>query len=388
MHRLIAMPRRDVEPSGTHGPHQSARPVRNVPGPGSSLFRFTELPPEMCLLIIENCSPYDLVQLNATSKVIRSFIGSHQYLWERSLLNLKRGNCDAVPSPPRIQATGNYSVTAYIAWIFGGGSCSIRNCSRATHNLPWSFILGLRACSRSCQEMLMSKDYIFFDVAHIYDDSLLSRWLPHLVIETPQTPIPIHAYLRKLLTAARHELHCAERVNPKPKRKSSEKHNPFALRDLYEDYPKRQDARLLLEENARRLTEWVGNYLKEKVMVIKANTDFLRATVSGSQTELNLNRVLQTPTLGRLLHAFNRDLEILTPSVWEQNRDAIMTELATTPHIKDLHCSSSKLSDCTSSHPSDQGKRRCPDCPRSSRLYSTHALRDHRSAKHASAAKC
>lgn len=69
--------------------------------------------------ILEHCSPFDLAQLFRTSRFFRSFVTVHPHLWNAARHNL------ALPAPPDVQASGNYSQSAYALWLFDGGPCTV-----------------------------------------------------------------------------------------------------------------------------------------------------------------------------------------------------------------------------------------------------------------------
>lgn len=105
--------------------------------------------------ILEKCSPFDLVQLGLTSRFLRSFIAAHGHLWTAAQSNIVH-----LPPPPAVEASGNYSQSAYAVWLFAGGPCTVREfifrriicsrsqvCSESTVSQPFHFLFRFRACS-------------------------------------------------------------------------------------------------------------------------------------------------------------------------------------------------------------------------------------------------
>ncbi|KAJ7676271.1 hypothetical protein B0H17DRAFT_1080380 [Mycena rosella] len=114
-----------------------------------SFFVFNQFPTDVALAIFEHCSPFDLVQLGLSSRHLRAFIGANRCLWitaQASLLGL--------PPLPTVEASGNFSRSAYASWLFGGGLCTW--CSEWTDSQPCNFVFRFRACSPSCNSLLLS----------------------------------------------------------------------------------------------------------------------------------------------------------------------------------------------------------------------------------------
>ncbi|KAF7297600.1 hypothetical protein MKEN_01382800 [Mycena kentingensis (nom. inval.)] len=129
---------------------------------------FGDLPLDVGLRIFRLCSPFDLVQLAATSKSNRTLIQAHKYLWESAHDNIARGKCPRLPTRPVVETSGNYSQEAYVLWVFGGGFCSL--CSKPTGtSLPYKCLFHFRPCSTTCQNILMSREYVHCSPAAEFD---------------------------------------------------------------------------------------------------------------------------------------------------------------------------------------------------------------------------
>ncbi|KAJ6496025.1 hypothetical protein C8R45DRAFT_984778 [Mycena sanguinolenta] len=129
--------------------------------------------------------------------------------------------------------------------------------------------------------------------------------------------------------------------------------------------------------------------------------------------DVNFRGLLRCPRLKYVFEAFNRDLALLTHTVWMHNRSAILTEFkymkngvfsegmvghqsdklrcsycprlitvkGMADHIVDKH--KGQNPDEIPFIPNAKGdKKHCPDCPDSKRLFTKRGLEDHKSVKH------
>ncbi|KAF7297603.1 hypothetical protein MKEN_01383100 [Mycena kentingensis (nom. inval.)] len=365
------------------------RPIK-LPVVPPSFHVLGELPLDVGLGIFSLCSPFDLVQLAATSKSNRTLILTHESLWESAHNNLARGECPRLPTRPIVETSGNYSQEAYVLWVFGGGPCS--QCSKPTTSLPFKFLFRFRACSTPCSRILMSRQHVHYCSPAEFKALPYSIGLPHIAREEPSTEIYIYTSL-KFVTNAKHEATAAKQFNNRgyrPPASSTFKRRSQA--ELDAEYTRRERSRPAVEKNADDLQTWRDLYNAQHAVVAAANNDFI--TRMAKEERVNPSRLGRTPTLKRLKHAFDRDLELLTPSVWSHNLSTIVDELGP-KRVVCQHCGKTYDEDRLSAHLSDcqdaqlgtmfgwnKQKALCQQCPESRRLYTKDGLEDHRVAQH------
>ncbi|KAF7297621.1 hypothetical protein MKEN_01385100 [Mycena kentingensis (nom. inval.)] len=364
--------------------------TKKLPAAPPSFHVFGDLPLDVGLGIFSLCSPFDLVQLAATSKSNRTLIQAHAYLWESAHDNIARGECPRLPTRPVIETSGNYSQEAYVLWVFGGGPCS--HCSKPTTSLPLDFLFRFRACSTPCSRILMSRQHVHYCSPAEFKALPYSIGLPHIAREEPSTEIYVYTSL-KFVTNAKHEATAAKQFNNRgyrPPASSTFKRRSQA--ELDAEYLRRDRSRPAIEKNASELNSWRDTYNAQHAIVAAANKDFIARMAK--EERINAARLGRTPTLKQLKHAFDRDLEPLTLSVWNHNRSAIVDELGP-KKVVCQHCGNAyheagfitHLFDC------QDGKQRslfeqikkkvlCEQCPDSRRLYTKEGLEDHRVAQH------
>ncbi|KAJ6553501.1 hypothetical protein DFH09DRAFT_1166784 [Mycena vulgaris] len=122
---------------------------------------------------------------------------------------------------------------------------------------------------------------------------------------------------------------------------------------------------------------------------------------------------MRCPTIARIFKAFNRDLEMVTHTVWAQHRKLVLKELkflqegifpsgtavrrndkircSSCPrlvrltnmaeHILDAHMERDTDPNAIS-RPREAREKHCPECPRSTRVYTGRGLKDHQLSKH------
>ncbi|KAF7297604.1 hypothetical protein MKEN_01383300 [Mycena kentingensis (nom. inval.)] len=340
--------------------------TKKLPVAPPSFHVFGDLPLDVGLGIFSLCSPFDLVQLAATSKSNRTLIQAHAYLWESAHV---------------IETSGNYSQEAYVLWVFGGGPCS--HCAKPTTSLPFHFLFRFRACSSRCEKILMS-EHLYFCSAGQFDALAYTKGLPRLTEVNPW--MTTHYAPLKAVKNAKHEANAATQIT-KFKNFSLRGHRPpafctFKRRTLPE-----------LEESANELQDWRDLYLAEFLVVSEANNAFVVKMAKDKQVKVT--RLHDAPTMKQLVDAFNRDLELLTPHVWTQHAPKIFEELKDRPsgknrctlcnrtvsslgleaHMFDSH--KNQVSDMNT-----KGKAHCKDCPDSKRLYTREGLEEHRRVCH------
>ncbi|KAF7317208.1 hypothetical protein HMN09_00455800 [Mycena chlorophos] len=351
----------------------------------STFFVFNEFPLDVGLAILSHCSPFDLVQLAATAKSTRGLLFKNEHLFDDARYNVARGRC-----PP----------TAYALFIFGESPCSI--CSKPTHHIPSDFHFRFRACSKNCQgklRSLLTVDRSRPSGLHIPD---WRSGLP-LVAEEDAYGL-IYMVERRAAQRAMDEHEDALAVtygHPRPHGFMFRRRN---IEELQLEYAKRINDTAKLAANARQLKQWATSYLDERLLIRHRNLHFLKM-VAGVEN-VRLSRMLEYPVLQKVFCAFNRDLALITYSVWIEHRTETLTFIAsrhkggkTRKDIPCPYCARSFTVDGLSVHvvakhqdidpdtlavkpASMDGKLHCRDCPRSTRVYTEQALADHRRDKH------
>ncbi|KAF7297601.1 hypothetical protein MKEN_01382900 [Mycena kentingensis (nom. inval.)] len=372
--------------------------AKNLLAAAPSFHLFGDLPLDVGLRVFSHCSPFDLVQLAATSKSNRKLILTHENLWESAHSNLARGECPRLPTRPVIETSGNFSQEAYVLWVFGGGLCS--QCSKPITSIPLYFIFHFRSCSAGCRKILMSRQHLYFCPPVEFDALPHTNGLPRLASEDPSTGTMLYASLKSVKNA-QHEANAATQITTfnnvslrghRPPTFCTFK--PRTLTELEEEVFRRQRSRLAIEKNASDLQTWRDLYLRQQAVVVKENDDFIKDVAR--EEHIKGSRLQRTPTLKRLKEAFERDLEPLTWSVWIQNRTQILKEIDATPKGKVL-CQFCQLAfqhddlprhvlECRMNvgrYP-ELRKFPCAQCPRSTRRYTTKGLEQHELNEHAS----
>ncbi|KAF7299376.1 hypothetical protein MIND_00886900 [Mycena indigotica] len=357
---------------------------------------FAAFPRDIGLLIFEHCSPFDLVELAATSVSLRRLINDHSYLWSIAFSNVSRGQCPLPPSCPAIEASGNFSQVAYARWIFQGGPCS--HCGQLTSSLPSHFLLRLRACSPRCARILKTSRFLYFDIKHEYDNFSFGKWLPRAIFNTTT-----YVYNLKSLQTARAEAKAAAIFT---RAGTLRGHRPpasciFVLRNetaLVEEYGRRERARPLLEKNAKKLEAWSAKYLQEKKDVIALNIQFLQSV--WAKENIKPKRFQDVPKVQQILASFNRDLALITRKVWEDNRSLILAEISALGlgggKVQCRFCErmisrvgmGDHIVDCHKDQDPDlvvanlKGRLHCKQCPTSKRVFTKEGLEHHRLSQH------
>ncbi|KAJ7082910.1 hypothetical protein B0H15DRAFT_851995 [Mycena belliarum] len=272
-----------------------------------SSFVLNLFPIDVVLAILEHCSPFDLVELRRTSRLFRAIIASHQQLWVSSQRNLAIGTSLKVPSLPAIEASGNFSQWAYASWLFGGGPCT--SCSKWTDRLPCNFVLRFRACSPSCQSILMFEPVLYVDRTRKHDNFSWGNWLPRIGRELSNGDT-IHIYSSRAIKTAELERQQAIRIDRGTPPDDS---MPFPCRtgvQLDEEYNRRARSRPELIKNAEALKDWQKLYMQQHDLVSQSNSEFLK--LRSVEENRKFQGVMRCPTVSRLFFAFNRDLVTIT----------------------------------------------------------------------------
>ncbi|KAJ7651096.1 hypothetical protein FB45DRAFT_889627 [Roridomyces roridus] len=268
----------------------------------------------------------------------------------------------------------------------------------------------------------LEAEWIIHDISRKRDNADWGKWLPRELSDDSE---PFFCYSLMDVEDAKAEREQAESVDSGEVRYDAE----FPIRsgkELNKECRRRARSRKAIQENAASLLDWQKLYLAEHQRVSRLNADFIKKKISKKKA----SRIKRTPTMCRLLFAFNRDLEPLTwtggifpqipvrppniPSVRVQNREAILAESVSVlmskpapnpaevhlhPNDKIIcpHCSSRhRVKDLGShivvKHPGidpstipgvvPPGKKYCLDCSGSCKLYTIDGLEDHKEAMH------
>ncbi|KAF7322362.1 hypothetical protein HMN09_00014100 [Mycena chlorophos] len=325
---------------------------------------FNRFPVDVGLVIIESCSPHDIVQLRMTSKRLRNIIDRHSHVWTTARANLARGQCSSVPAPPEVTARGNYNEASYAFWLFGGGRCDSTICENAAKGLPVSFTLRLRACSKKCDDWIFDSGLIYCDFKHRYDATTWGLWLPRIPFEDNGSKFFL--YRRSAIRDAEDEVNQAIAVT----NGAIFCMGKFPLRTidaLTLEHRKRAESRVMLEKNAKQLVAWKIGYLAEKATVEDLNWACLKTFCATER--ISFNQLRHCPMTMALLEAFNRDLERITLTVWQQHRLVLRREYETLFPDR---------------VPTSSLKKHNVECPECGRPVKAAGLRDHVQARHSS----
>ncbi|KAJ7056823.1 hypothetical protein C8F01DRAFT_363766 [Mycena amicta] len=218
---------------------------------------------DVLLLILEQCSPMDIAQLFYTSNRLRCLIESHPHLWLVAFANLSRGDAPSPPLCPQgLEAARNYSVVAYVTWIFGGGKCTY--CRRETMALPFQFALKFRACKKACDAALRTPKGLFVDKTHKFDDFNWGKYLPRVLSKPQRNGKRYFVYAVAAPKQANREMEQALDVTKgRPLRGRGE----FLLRtisELQEELEKRGRDQTAIQQNALDLAAWKDQYISER----------------------------------------------------------------------------------------------------------------------------
>ncbi|KAF7298424.1 hypothetical protein MKEN_01367500 [Mycena kentingensis (nom. inval.)] len=305
----------------------------------TSLLRFGNLAPEIIFRVLRLCHPMDLVQLANTSRAFLNLLPDDSTLWRSAQLNLAVGVCPPLPRNPPMAARGNYSSSAYVRWIFGGGKCSA--CSRKTHRALFDFALNLRACSRNCEKCIHSQILVSFPDDHPIHSAPWRSLLDSRVYRRPSGQ-QVLVFKQSQVTAIEAEWGRAEAAGDSslafdsagvvPARSISElqavcqRRQATAL-DREEVFCTVMDVfiSLTVTQNAHQLARWNIAYQKQKALVVQKNTSRLKSITRAENVRFAL--LVDTKTVRKLLDVFNRDLEEVTPLVWNEYRVAALAEV-------------------------------------------------------------
>ncbi|KAJ7776109.1 hypothetical protein B0H16DRAFT_1505688 [Mycena metata] len=329
---------------------------------------------------MEQCSPLDLLNLSRTSRFLRSFIHTHSHLWSIAQANIARG--DDCPGVPVVETSGNHTHSAYARFLLEGGSCSN---GRKNPQSTLHFVLGF------------VRELVWVDNDRTYENFHWGKWLPRRVVSDPGLPNGETPY-----SNAEREREYAVSLDAG----NLEEDSNFVRRtveELNEECDRRERSRPAPLENAFELEAWYLLYAAEHERVLRQNLETFKSCALAEKKKFQ--GIMRCPTISAIFHAFNRDLTLITHTVWMQNRDRVLAELkamtngvlppgAIAQHndkIRCTHCSrllrSSSMKDhlvdkyapdLVSKDPQREKQNPCSQCPGSKRLYTQRGLKDHR----------
>ncbi|KAJ6632347.1 hypothetical protein B0H10DRAFT_12833 [Mycena sp. CBHHK59/15] len=368
-------------------------------------YLFNDIPEDVCISIMENCSPFDLVQLALVSKSFLSFIRINRDIWAAAHGNVSRGDCPRIPEKPNVEASGDYSQIAYAKWLFGGGLCTW--CSKSTDSQPASFLFRFRACSYSCRKMLSSDACLVVDQSGHLEETW-GQWLPRLEIVAQSGQVTC-IYSKRAMADAKREVFQAAAVDAGKTCGDTKGCRCRTINQLKEEHTLRARSRSALLRNVIQLKAWQEAYQKEHKNVQRENLNFIKEIAS--KQNIKLKALMRCPTTNQTFLAFNRDLALLTHTVWAEIRTTVFKELNSMyngvfpdgmlagPNDR-VRCSlcpriitaTGLVAHTLASHkdqdpdtiPSlpQKNLKHCRDCPDSQRVFSERGLKDHQRDRH------
>ncbi|KAJ7651082.1 hypothetical protein FB45DRAFT_1018437 [Roridomyces roridus] len=267
---------------------------------------------EVLLRILFHSTPRDLLAFQLVSKRFYGILDQNQHCWRWA-----RHNIDPpVPPPPRVEAVGFWTESAYAQLLFGGGNCCAKSCQKWTINLPLSFALRLRVCSPGCFKTL-HRGYDNYKAAkrvsnHYFDSSAIPGknglramgkihrdrfrdWLVYDERDTTDHP----TYLKSMVNIADNEWLCARAIEEKRKSKIQVK-VVRTCAQLKEQYRLRAAAFEGIMENARQLQVWAKELPIKRKELELVNVDFVKEVISPRE-QIPFRKLLRTATLRREL---------------------------------------------------------------------------------------
>ncbi|KAF7300634.1 hypothetical protein HMN09_00948700 [Mycena chlorophos] len=275
---------------------------------------------DVVLLILEQCSPFDLAILAASSSALRAALDANPFIWRRAMVGFARGACPAIPPyAASLEETANCSPAAYARYIFGGGKCAL--CRKPTSSIPYEYLLRLHACSGKCKRGILSRGILFVDREHKYEIHPWGQWLPRLRGTWGRKFV----YSSFMIERARHEEQQARDADSGRVLPDDDLPLPFrTTATLSEARAERARSRDALTVNAIALEHWSASYVQEKETVEAANRRFLKARAK--EHGLQYHIIMRCPTVACIFTSFNRDLTLITLTVFLQHEQVITNE--------------------------------------------------------------
>ncbi|KAJ7102856.1 hypothetical protein C8R44DRAFT_887582 [Mycena epipterygia] len=353
---------------------------------------FNHFPKDIGLAILEQCSPFDLAQLTLTSRFLRSFIRTHRHLWTAAQSNIVH-----LPPPPAVEASGNYSQSAYAVWLFAGVVFGMDRFATFPFSVPFPSVFEGVSNAR-----------VFVDEKKKYENFSWGKWLPRVERRLPGGLLT-HAYSTLAIQNADRERQQAIGVDSGNSRRDPRGFPCRSGQQLDAECNLRRQSRDALSKNAAALQDWHKRYITQHTTVLRANFEFLKSLSAAEDRKVQ--GVIRCPTMVRLFFAFNRDLALITYTVWMQYRVLVFAELkflsegvfpaemsgrrhdkmrcsycprlihatGMRDHVVDIHPNQNP-----DTIPGIKGppKKCCPGCPESKRKFSKRGMQDHQLQKH------
>ncbi|KAK7039377.1 hypothetical protein R3P38DRAFT_2899204 [Favolaschia claudopus] len=250
--------------------------------------------PELILMILRYCSPMDLVVLSQIA-VFRCVLDQNRSCWAEARSTM------SLPDPPFSMSEEEFART-----LFEGGSCDA--CGIYTEEPMLSHALNIRCCS-SCSSTALNyrtlPGLMTVSAAKI-PKSAGTRWAPRESVKTGGSVFRQSDV--KVLEECHRVLHESNSADNGDKEYVSE----------------------LIYEEAKKsiiLKIWQKQYLESKASFAARNLEFLKDVAVTVQVKRS--KLLLSPTLKRVVAAFDRDLEEMRITDWSIIRPRVMAEIKT-----------------------------------------------------------
>ncbi|KAJ7122530.1 hypothetical protein C8R43DRAFT_1241254 [Mycena crocata] len=320
--------------------------------PTTTLSLSNLIPNDVVLVILELCSPGDLIQISRTSQGLKSLLDTSQTVWDSAQKNLARGVATRVPARPVVEASGNFGELAYATWIFGGGKCSV--CTKWTDSLPENFLFRFRDCSDKCQKSLRLSE------AHqrpilVHYGKQLDPWVGPLprsfVIDVPNLGDLFRFSVRDL-NRAKKEYHYSRHIACSSPYKAGKHFCARTAAELDQEYVLREQARPELTSNAAQLEDWKINSAQSSLAKLLKSVPSVKSHAVAHGIKVRC--LMRCPMLARVFDAFYRDLEPITLAAWTHLLPFIKEQL--NPILKGIFPEGAAIR--------QTDRIRCPHCPR------------------------
>ncbi|KAJ7907898.1 hypothetical protein B0H13DRAFT_1879122 [Mycena leptocephala] len=280
---------------------------------------------------------------------------------------------------------------------------SFQICSEWTDSQPVNFVFRFRACSSKC------KAKIVFSSMHVpkeHDNLHWGKWLPreiyvqengettHLYSIRAKKDAELERQQAIAWTLATHNFCLLKRD------RNADVESAPGLHSSRLVYFTRDCSFLTTHQNAFELETWHELYIAERELIFHKNLETLKGFALTENKKIQ--GVLRCPTIAPLFRAFNRDLTLITHTVWMQHRKRALVELKVLAEgvfppgmvarrnvkIRCAHCPRLLRVWAMASHLADKHQDTdidampattpCPDCPGSKRMFTNRGLMDHR----------
>ncbi|KAF7352492.1 F-box domain-containing protein [Mycena venus] len=315
---------------------------------------FSMFPLDVVLEVMGWCSPIDILNVRATSRLFWNLIAHNPSLWR-----LARANVLLDFNLPGAAVSEAWLAT----YVFAPGPCAV--CRRRTTELPLSFSLEIRLCSDSCGFHLLKSDPEHFH-----------RSLPRVLVSRPDPGNILHIrhFLAFFALPYLEGTRGAEHLSIDD---FTRLYRPSLVRAVVArprvELPTQTQAAVLPPRSLRILqTTSLGDFMEmtetlvatmtqyraRRRVVQEKNRAFL--AVLAHREGLTFDQLAASPTLGYHFNVFARDLTLFSGHAWSVIREVCLAE-------------------ATQRMPANG---RCPFCPRRRLIPTDRQLRQHIEAQH------